>query len=201
MFLLFQNLLLGWETRSISRFWASLWIVKLTFNKTNVWISPLQIHSLCIFFDLYNVIKNTLVNCLKATWVLSTFNFSRKVHLSHHELSKKLEFSNLNNLRQELGSDVGKVFHQNLVVLKTPRWECLKILADNLVMLHKIVYKHFVILFTFEPEIIRDLSSSNMVSIVSLELLCVTDNSVCDQSIKTLQECGSQMLMQKVNIS
>ena len=68
-------------------------------------------------------------------------------------------------------------------------------------MLHKIVYKHFVVLFTFKPEIIRDLSSSNMVSIVSLELFCVTDNSVCDQSIKTLQECGSQMLMQKVNIS
>ena len=40
-----------------------------------------------------------------------------------------------------------------------------------------------------------------MVSIVSLELLCVTHNSVCDQSIKTLQERGSQMLMQKVNVS
>lgn len=67
-------------------------------------------------------------------------------------------------------------------------------------MLHKHLNQLLVEFFCFDSQVVRHLSSSDLVAVFPLELFGLADDGVGDQPVQTLQERGAEVLMQKVDV-
>jgi len=104
-------------------------------------------------------------------------------------------------LRDKLLGYVGHSARQSLVLLARLWIQLLEVLACFLVELGQHLNQLLIMPLSFLSQLLRNCTTSNCESVVSLELLRLANQSVHDQAIKALKEGGAQVLVQEVDIS
>lgn len=135
-FLLFKGqLLLGKRREAIIVTTCRAIEILLLVKMCDVRVSPLDIQALCTVFDLDDIVEDGLVDSIEAACVLRALYFRSKVDLADNELPEELELSYPDNGRNKLGRNVCQVLSEHLIVLQAAWRQCLKVLADRLVVL------------------------------------------------------------------